>query len=94
MVLAPLVVIHLVLIMIAVDAGLSAEEILGRTRGSATWALFYSVFVIAAAVHAPIGMRNVLVEWTSLSARTINILVAILGVCLLLTGMRAVIAVI
>lgn len=93
MLLAPLVIVHLVLIMIAVDGGLSAQEILARTRGNWLWATFYSVFVIAAAVHAPIGMRNVLIEWTSLSSRIVDIVVGVLGLFLLLAGLRAVIAV-
>lgn len=42
-VLAPLVLIHLVLILYAIDGGLSAGEILGRTRGHLGWAAFYSL---------------------------------------------------
>lgn len=93
MLLAPLVLAHLALILYAIGDGLSAEEILSRTRGSMLWAIFYSVFVFAAAVHAPIGMRNVLLEWTSINARTVDRLVLLLAVILLVTGMRAVIAV-
>ena len=36
--LAPLVIIHLALILYAVHGGLSAAEILDRTQGSAAWA--------------------------------------------------------
>ena len=32
--------------------GLSAAEILERTRGSVGWAAFYALFVLAVAVHA------------------------------------------
>ena len=62
-VLAVCVVVHLATIIYATRAGLSAAEILGRTRGSVGWAAFYAVFVLAAAVHAPIGLRAVLAEW-------------------------------
>ena len=58
-VLAPLVLIHLGLIVYAVQDGLSAAEILARTRGSLVWAGFYSLFVIAAAIHAAIGLRAI-----------------------------------
>ena len=57
------VVVHLATIIYAVQGGLSAAEILGRTRGSAAWLAFYALFVLAVAVHAPIGLRSVLIEW-------------------------------
>ena len=50
LILAPLVLVHLVLILIAVEGGLSAAEILDRTRGSVGWAAFYGLFVLAAAI--------------------------------------------
>ena len=67
MLLTPLVLIHLGLILIAVEGGLSGAEILNRTQGNPYWAIFYSVFVISAAVHAPIGLRNIMNEWTQFS---------------------------
>ncbi|MBX2823730.1 MAG: succinate dehydrogenase [Gammaproteobacteria bacterium] len=93
LVLAPLVIIHLALILYAVGDGLSAEEILNRTRGNLAWAAFYTVFVLAAAIHAPIGVRNILREWTSLPARATDVVCIVLALTLLLTGMRAVAAV-
>ena len=53
--LAPLVLAHLALIVVASNQGLSAAEILERTRGSLGWAAFYGVFVIAAAAHGATG---------------------------------------
>ena len=41
----------------AIQGGLSAAEILGRTQGSIAWALFYGTFVVAVSVHASIGLR-------------------------------------
>lgn len=93
MLLAPMVLVHLIVIVLAVRNGLSADEILGRTRDNAIWFWFYLLFVVAASVHAPIGVRNILNEWTSLSARSIAIFCVLLAVVLLGTGMRAVVAV-
>ena len=62
MVLAVCVIVHLVGIIYAVRGGLSAAEILARTRGSWAFAAFYGAFVIACAIHAPIGLANVLAE--------------------------------
>jgi fumarate reductase subunit C len=57
------------------------------------WAGFYALFVVCAALHAPIGLRNVMREWTGLGARTVDIAMAGFAIVLLLTGMRAVAAV-
>ena len=94
MLLAPLVLAHLALIVYAVRGGLSAAEILSRTQGSLFWALFYGLFVIAAAVHAPIGLRNVLREWTPWHGQSLDW--AMLGFAGLLAvlGLRAVAAVV
>jgi len=93
MLLAPLVLIHLLLILYAIQGGLSADEILARTRGNILWAIFYGIFVLAATVHAPIGLRNILVEWTGIKASAINVLCVLLALLLLATGLRAVFAV-
>lgn len=93
MVLAPLVLVHLGLIIYAVQGGLDAEEILGRTRGSAAWATFYGLFVVAAAVHAPIGVRTVVREMTAWRGRSLDLATVALGFVLLGLGLRAVIAV-
>ena len=58
LIMAPLVLGHLVLMIYAVQGGLSASEILGRTQGSAFWAIFYALFVFAVSVHAAIGVRR------------------------------------
>lgn len=93
MLLAPLVIVHLALIIYAARDGLTAAEILGRTRGSSTWGLFYGLFVVAAALHAPLGLRNILREWTPLNRMMSDGLAAIIGVLLLILGIRAVWAV-
>ena len=93
LVLGPLVLVHLALILYAVRGGLTAEEILGRTRGSLAWASFYGLFVLAASVHAPIGLRNVLNEWTPLSGRAADALALVFAVLLTVLGVGAVVAV-
>jgi fumarate reductase subunit C len=90
LVLAPLVLVHLGLVIYAIRGGLSAEEILGRTQGSTGWAAFYALFVVAASVHAPIGLRNVLLEWTALPRGAVGVACALAGLGLLALGLRAV----
>jgi succinate dehydrogenase subunit C len=92
-VLAVCVIVHLVTVIYAVRNGLTAAEILGRTRGSAGWAAFYFVFVAAIAVHAPIGLRTVLAETFNWRGAGLDTTVAVIGVALALLGLRAVYAV-
>lgn len=92
--LGPLVLVHLGLVLVAIRGGLTAAEILGRTQGSFGWALFYGAFVAAAAVHAPIGLRIVLNEWTPISRRAVDAACLAFGALLLVLGLRAVWAVV
>lgn len=92
-VLALCVIVHLVTIVYAVRNGLSAAEILGRTRGSMPWAVFYSLFVAAVAVHAPIGLRNVLAETFGWRGRGLDAAMLVLAVVLAIWGGRAILAV-
>ena len=92
--LAPLVIAHLGLMVYAVRGGLSAAEILSRTQGSAFWALFYGLFVLAVAVHAPIGLHNVLREWTPWRGPGLDWAMVAFAAVLLLLGLRAVAAVV
>lgn len=90
---APMVLIHLALMIIAIQNGLSGEEILNRTRGSWGWAFFYGTFVVAAAIHAAIGLRVVLYETLSLKRRSLNVTSWGIAVALLTLGAQAVYAV-
>ena len=92
MVLAPLVLLHLATMIYAVQDGLSAAEILSRTRGSGFWAGIYGLFVAAAAVHGAIGLRAILGEWTPLRGAGANLLAAAFVVAILALGLRAVAA--
>ena len=94
MLMVPLIVTHLAVIIMAVQGGLSADEILARTHGSMMWAGFYGVFVFAASIHAGIGMQTIMREWTPLgrlaSANIGHVLIAVLW----MLGARAVYAVV
>ena len=92
-VLAVCVIVHLVTIIYAVRNGLSAAEVLGRTQGSVAWAAFYSLFVAAVAVHAPIGLRSVLAETFNWRGSSLEVTVAAMGLVLAAWGLRAVWAV-
>jgi len=93
MVLALCLVVHLITMIYAVRNGLSAAEILGRTRGNFAWAGFYTLFVAAVAVHAPIGLRTILSESLGWRGRSLEITVLTAGLLLALWGWRAVYAV-
>ena len=92
-VLALCVVVHLVTMIVAVRGGLTAAEILGRTRGSVTWMLFYGLFVVAISGHAPIGVRTVIAELRGSHGRAIDAAMLLFGLVLLALGLRAVAAV-
>jgi len=93
MVLALCVVVHLLTMIVAVRSGLSAAEILGRTQGSTAWLLFYAVFVLAVAVHAPIGLRGIVAEISQWRGRSLDVCTGLAGVALAVWGLRAVLAV-
>jgi len=92
-VLAFAVAVHLVTIVYAVRGGLNAGDILARTTGNVAFLAFYVIFVIAAAIHAPIGLRSVLREWTAWRGRSLDF--AMLGVAAVIAvmGLRAAFAV-
>ena len=92
-VLALCVVVHLCTIVYAVRGGLTGAEILERTRGNFAWLGFYTVFVLAVSVHAPIGLRAVLTEWFAWRGPSRDWALAAFAVLLLVMGQRAVLAV-
>lgn len=84
MILAVAVLAHLVTIIGAVRGGLSAAEILGRTRGNGAWLAFYIVFAFSAGLHGAIGLRNIAAETIGLRGRGADL--AWLGVGLVTAG--------
>jgi fumarate reductase subunit C len=93
-IMAPLVLAHLVVIFYATSRGLSAADILGRTRGSIGWGLFYALFVLAAATHGAIGVRVVAAELGRLRGAALDVLMWAFGLALAALGLRAVAAVV
>ncbi|MHB2205801.1 succinate dehydrogenase [Methylobacterium sp. CM6257] len=92
-ILAVAVAVHLATILYAVRGGLTAGEILGRTQGNLGFLLFYAVFVLAAAIHAPIGLRSVLREWTGWRGRSLDVAMLVFSALLAGLGLRAAFAV-
>jgi fumarate reductase subunit C len=90
----PLIAVHLGLIFWASRHGLTAADILARTRGSVAWGAFYGAFVLAAAIHGSIGLRNIVSEWTGLAGRGLDAFVWLFGLMLAALGARAVAAVV
>jgi fumarate reductase subunit C len=90
----PLVAVHLAVIFYATRQGLSAADILSRTRGSVVWGAYYGLFVAAVSIHAAIGVRNVLAEWSTLTGRRAGQLAVAFGLLLAALGFRAVAAVV
>ena len=89
MILGICVAVHLIIIFYAIRGGLTAQEILGRTQGSVSFALFYEIFVLACFVHAPIGVANILQEIFP-EGRLALPLSLVLAILILLLGSAAV----
>ena len=91
--LALCVLVHLATIIYAVRGGLSAADILGRTRGSVAFAAFYVVFVLSCAIHVPIGLATVLEEWSGAGPRVARLVSWTAALLIAVLGLRAVYAV-
>jgi fumarate reductase subunit C len=94
MFLALCVLVHLALMVYAVRGGLSAAEILGRTQGSWSFGAFYAAFVVACAVHVPVGVANIAREWWGMGEVAAVWLSRVFALLLLVMGLRAVVAVV
>ena len=94
LVMVPLIIGHLAIIFYAARQGLTAADILGRTRGSLGWGVYYAAFVLAASVHGAIGVRGIAMEWGSLRGRSLDLLMWAFGLVLVALGLRAVYAVV
>jgi fumarate reductase subunit C len=94
MALAAFVLVHLGTMVYAVRGGLDAAEILGRTRGSWLFGGFYSLFVLAAAVHVSIGLAAIAEEWLGLEGRTARTAALAFALAVVAMGLRAVYAVV
>ena len=92
-VMIPLTLGHIAVMIYAVQDGLSAAEILGRTKGSAGWFAFYGLFVVSVSVHASIGLRVIVSETLALKGRGLEIFMWLTGLLLLAMGLQALVAV-
>jgi fumarate reductase subunit C len=92
-ILAFAVTVHLVTIIYAIRGGLTAGEILARTHGNRWFLGFYLAFVIAAAIHAPIGVRSILREWAGWRGRSLDATMLAFSALVLVLGVRAALAV-
>lgn len=90
---APLVIGHLAVMVYAIQGGVTAAEILGRTQGSVIWFLFYGTFTVAVAIHGAIGLRTIVHEWGGLRGGALEAFMWVTGFGLFALGARAVWAV-
>ena len=89
-VLALCVVVHLATIIYAVRHALTAEAMIARIHAHVFWPVFYTVFVVAVAIHAPLGLRAIAAEWLGLRGRTTDTVLALFALVLLGGGLYAV----
>lgn len=87
--LALCVLVHLATIIYAVRHGLTGAAILGRTRGNDIGLAFYALYVLAIAVHAPIGLRTLCQEWLGWRGTSLNWAAGALALALFAFGLRA-----
>ncbi len=93
LIMAPFVLVHLAVMIYAIQGGLSAAEILGRTQGSVLWFTFYGSFVVAVAIHGAIGLRVIAREWIGITGAPLTGFTWFCGLGLFALGTRAVWAV-
>jgi fumarate reductase subunit C len=86
--------VHLAVIIYAVRGGLSGGEILARTRGNWAFGAFYATFVVACAVHVPLGLARMAEEWLRWRPAVALNASRLLALLLLAMGLRAVYAVV
>ena len=89
-VLAVCVVVHLATIIVAVRHGLSSEVIVARMHASLLWPVFYAIFVVAATIHAPLGLRTIADEWLGLRGGVTDGVLTAFALVLLAGGLYAV----
>jgi fumarate reductase subunit C len=71
---------------------LTAQAIVARMHASVFWPAFYALFVVAVAVHAPLGLRAIADEWLALRGRAVDAVLALVALVLLGGGLYAVVS--
>jgi len=89
-VLAFCVVVHLATMIYAVRHGLTTQAIVARVHASAAWPAFYTLFVVAVAVHAPLGLRAIVDEWLGLRGPIVDFALGCFALILLGGGLYAI----
>ena len=89
-VLAFCVLVHLATIIYAMRHGLTAQAIVARMHASLVWPAFYALFVVACAIHAPLGLRAIVDEWLGLRGRGTDVVLAAFAIALVSGGLYAV----
>jgi fumarate reductase subunit C len=89
-VLAVCVLVHLATILYAVRHALTSEAIVARMHASLFWPAFYAIFVVAVAVHAPLGLRTIADEWLALRGRAVDAALTTFALVLFGGGLYAV----
>jgi len=93
LIMAPLTLVHLAVMIYAIQGGLSAAEILSRTQGSVFWFLFYGLFVVSVSIHAAIGLRVIVSETFHIQGTRITVLSWAFFAISLFLGIKALIGV-
>lgn len=93
LIMAPLTLVHLAVMIYAIQGGLSAAEILGRTQGSIFWFVFYGLFVLSVSIHAAIGLRVVVSETFGVRGTSINLVSWVFFLIAIFLGVNALIGV-
>ena len=81
---------QLATILYAVRYGLTSQAIVARMHADPVWPAFYTLFVIAVAIHAPLGLRAIADEWLSLHGRGTDVVLTIFALVLAGGGLHAV----
>ncbi len=93
MIMAPLTLVHIAVMIFAVQGDLTTAEILVRTQGSVLWLLFYGGFVVAVSIHAAIGLRVILYEAIGIGGVALSVFTWMICFVFLILGTLAVSAV-
>src|SRR5262249_33074054 len=91
-VLAVAVAVHLATIIYAVRGGLTAAEILGRTRHNGWFLALYLVFVLAVAIPAPLRLPTMAREGAARRGRSLDAALAPSAAPLAVPGISAALA--
>lgn len=84
------VIIHLITMIVVIQGGLSAAEIMERTSSNILVVIFYGLFVIAAAIHGSLGLRTVAQEVLSWRGASLNFVILVFCALLCVLGMVAI----